>query len=85
MKLEDHEIRIAYYALKVAKRQMELELELEKKKGIPPADFVEAENELSKLTTLFDKVTLEKNNLSVDINPFTRFPNVFFPEITDNL
>lgn len=83
MKLEDHEIRIAYYTLKVAKRQMELELE--KKKGIPPADFVEAENELSKLTTFFDKVTLEKNNLSVDINPFTRFPNVFFPEITDNL
>ncbi len=83
MKLEDHEIRIAYYALKVAKRQMELELE--KKKHIPPADYVEAENELSKLTTLLDKVTLEKNNLSVDINPFTRFPNVFFPEITDNL
>lgn len=83
MNLQDHEIRIAYYALKVAKRQMELELE--KKKGIPPADFAEAENELNKLTTLFDKVTVAKNNLSVDINPFTRFPNVFFPEITDNL
>lgn len=83
MNLEDHEIRIAYYALKVAKRQMELELD--KKKGISPAEFAEAEKELNKLTTLFDSVTAAKNNLSVEINPFTRFPNVFYPEITDKL
>jgi hypothetical protein len=78
MNLEDHEIRITYFALKVAKKQMELELET--KRGIPPADFAEAEKELLQLTTLFDSVTAKYNKL-VSINPFSRFPNVFFPEL----
>jgi hypothetical protein len=78
MKLADNEIRISYFALKVAKKQMEIELE--KKKDISTTEIAEAEKELQQLNSLFNKVEVEYNKL-LPINPFTHFPNVFFPEV----
>lgn len=48
---------------------------------IPPDDLITAENELVALSDLFQKVTEEKEQLGVDINPFTHYGTIFFPEI----
>lgn len=82
MNIEEHEIRVIYYALKATKRQMEIELE-KKRNVIPPSDFSRAEEELRSLNELFAKVEQRKNQIPVDLNPFTFFPNIFFSEITD--
>lgn len=80
MKLQDDEIAIAYYALNIAKRQMEGELE--KNRSLhPDADFLAAEQELLDLNTLFDRISEEKTRIGSYINPFIYFSNIFLPEI----
>lgn len=83
MKLEDNEIRIMYYALKAAKAGMEKELALKEGK-VPQEHYSRAKAELAVLSDLFNKVTTAKEKL-LDINPFTHYPNLFFPEIIANL
>ena len=80
MKLQDDEIPIVYYALKIAKSQ--LENELEKKKGQEPdADYIMAEQELWDLSALFDKVSVAKSEIGTHGNPFNYFAYIFLPEI----
>ena len=80
MKLQDDEITIAYYALNIAKRQVESELERNRSLD-PDADFSAAEQELLDLNTLFDKISAEKTRIGAHINPFIYFSNIFLPEI----
>lgn len=80
MKLNDDEITIAYYALHIAKRQVESELE--KNRSLDSdADYSMAEQELLDLNTLFEKISAEKTRLGTQINPFIYFSNIFLPEI----
>ncbi len=80
MKLQDDEITLTYYALKIAKSQMENDLE--KKKSLHPIDdFTMAEQELSDLNALFDKVSQAKDDIGTHINPFNYFAYIFLPEI----
>ncbi len=80
MKLQDDEVTIAYYALNIAKRQVESELE--KNKSVDTdADYSVAEQELLDLNTLFDKLSAEKTRIGTHINPFIYFSNIFLPEI----
>ena len=80
MKLQDDEVTIAYYALKIAKIQLESELEKEKDLN-PDADYTMAEQELLDLSTLFDKVSVAKSEIGNHINPFNYFAYIFLPEI----
>ena len=80
MKLQDDEITIAYYALHIAKRQVEIELERNRSLDAN-ADFSVAEQELLDLNTLFDKFSAEKTRIGTHINPFLYFSTIFLPEI----
>lgn len=83
MKLEDNEIRIMYYALKATKAGMEKELALKEGK-VPQEHYSRAKAELAVLSDLFNKTAKAKEKL-LDINPFTHYPNLFYPEIIEAL
>lgn len=79
MNLEQHEIRMIYFSLKLAKEKMEQELQ-NKVGNVTDAHFQTATNELNNLTKLYNRVQTEFNNL-IGINPFTCYPNLFLPDI----
>lgn len=78
MELENHEIRKIWYTIKACEDLMQKELE-NKKEILTPVDLETAKNELAALSKLFKKVTKEK--LGPDINPFTHYSKIYFPNI----